>query len=91
MASCKYIFNRCQLEVGCLVWGIWVITTEKLQKKVLDELHTYIIQTALDENKEHNYICVVAVLAWTWILENFLLLPGGESNLVLFITWFSVK
>ena len=40
--SLQVYFNKRQeitLEGGCLLWGIRVIVPEKLQKKVLDELH----------------------------------------------------
>ena len=40
--SLQAYFNKQQeitLQGGCLLWGIRVIVPEKLQKKVLDELH----------------------------------------------------
>ena len=52
-------FNRrhdISVEGGCLLWGIRVIVPEKLQKRVLDELHKDHLRIVKIKGKAHSYV-----------------------------------
>ena len=57
--SLQVYFNKRQeitLEGGCLLWGIRVIVPEKLQKKVLEELHMDHLGIVRMKSKARSYV-----------------------------------
>ena len=57
--SLQAYFNKRQeitLEGGCLLWGIRVIVPEKLQKRVLDELHVDHLGIVRMKSKARSYV-----------------------------------
>jgi len=57
--SLQAYFNKRQeitVEGGCLLWGIRVIVPEKLQKRILDELHMDHLGIVRMKNKARSYV-----------------------------------
>jgi len=57
--SLQAYFNKRQeitIEGGCLLWGIWVIIPDKLQKRVLEELHTAHPGIVRMKSKAHSHV-----------------------------------
>ena len=60
-------FNRqyeISMEGGCLLWGICVIVSEKLQKRVLDELHKDHLGIVRVKSKARSYVL------WPGVYQN---------------------